>query len=57
MLSFIKSFANIDIFCRKSTPWGVSVIIIDGMPVAICDKYLDSIGGNYEQARNKESTL
>jgi hypothetical protein len=56
MLSLILSITNINKISRKSTPWGVSVIIISGMPIAICDKYLDSIGENYDpKTRSKKS--
>ena len=57
MLSLVRSITNINKICRKSTPWGVSIIIINGMPIAICDKYLDSIGENYDTKRRSNQTV
>ena len=54
MLSYFKNLVNLSNVKMRRTVWGVTIIIINGMTVAVCDKFLQSIGGDYEQTRDKK---
>lgn len=56
MLIYFKNLVNLSNVRRIRTVWGVSIIIINGMTVAVCDKFLQSIGGDHGKTTNKEST-
>lgn len=55
MLNYFKNLINLSDVRRIRTVWGVSIIIINGMTVAVCDKFLQSIGGDHGKTTNKES--
>jgi len=57
MLNIVAKIVNLNRFERKRTPWNVSIIIINGMPVAICDQYLNSVGDHYESETTIKKTV
>ena len=55
MLNYFKNLINLSGVRTVRTVWGVTIIIINGMTVAVCDKFLQSIGGDHGKTTNKES--
>ena len=55
MLNYFKNLINLSDVRTVRTVWGVTIIIINGMTVAVCDKFLQSIGGDHGKTTNKES--
>ena len=52
MISLIDMIRGSNIEARKKLPWGCSIIMVSGMPMAVDEKYLQQLEKENEKRNN-----
>ena len=52
MISLIDMIRGSNIKARKKLPWGCSIIMVSGMPMAVDEKYLQQLEKENEKRNN-----
>lgn len=52
MITLIEMIRGSNIKARKKLPWGCSIIMVSGMPMAVDEKYLQQLEKENEKRNN-----